>query len=184
MLEGGFGDVEDHVAEHLDEAAVRIVSKARILAATSQRFDALIIEPEVQNCVHHPRHGELRSRANAHQQRILALAQLLPLKFFQALQSFFHLLINLLGDFLAPHVFAASLSLDGETWRHGKASIGHFRQTRTFPAQFVFHLAVAVGFAPTKKIDVLRSWLLVGGFKLGFGESLRRHFDSVLFDFM
>ena len=166
---------QDHVAKHLDQAAVRVVGKTRILAATGQRFDALIVEPEVQNCVHHSWHGELRARADAYQQRVLALAQFLPLKFFQPLQRFFHLLIHLLGYFLTTHIFAASLSLDGESRRHGKAGIGHFRQTRTFAAQFILHLAVAVSFAPTKKVDVLRSWLLIGGCELGFWESLRRH---------
>ena len=48
--------IQCHLAEHLQEAPVGIVSKARIAAALGEPFDALVVQAEVQNRVHHPRH--------------------------------------------------------------------------------------------------------------------------------
>ena len=79
----GLLDFEHNVAEHLNQAAIGVVGEARIVAALGQRFDALIIQAKVQNRIHHAGHGELRARANADQQRILAFAELLPLQLFQ-----------------------------------------------------------------------------------------------------
>jgi hypothetical protein len=74
-------NIEHHVAEHLDQAAIGVIGKAGIIAALGQRFDGLVVEAEVQNGVHHAGHGELCAGANRNQQRIVARAQLLPCSF-------------------------------------------------------------------------------------------------------
>ena len=55
---------------------------------------------------------------------------------------------------LAAHVFAAGFGLNGESGRNGQAGIGHLGQARAFAAQLVLHLAVAVGFAAAKEINI------------------------------
>src|ERR1035438_1388123 len=45
-------DVEDDAAEHLDEAAIRVVGEAGILAAFGQTLDRLVVEAEVEDGVH------------------------------------------------------------------------------------------------------------------------------------
>ena len=77
-------DLQHDVAEHLDQAAIGIVGEARIVAALGQRLNALVVQAEIQNRVHHARHGKLRARAHAHQQRILASAKLLALQLLRA----------------------------------------------------------------------------------------------------
>ena len=64
VLELLLGNVENHVAEHLDEAAIGVISKAGIIAALGQRFHGLIVEAQVQNRVHHAGHGELCAGAD------------------------------------------------------------------------------------------------------------------------
>ena len=56
--------IENYVAEHLDQAAIGIIRKARIAAALGQRFNGLVIQAEVQNRVHHAGHRELCARAD------------------------------------------------------------------------------------------------------------------------
>ena len=71
-------DFQHHVAEHLDEAAVAVVGEARIAALALQRLHGLVVQAQVQDGVHHARHGKLGARPHADQQRIVGVAQLLP----------------------------------------------------------------------------------------------------------
>ena len=91
------GNVENHVAEHLDEAAIGVIGKARIVAELGQRFDGLVVEAEVENRVHHAGHGELCAGADADQQRIVAAAELLALQLLELVEGFVHLDVRSFG---------------------------------------------------------------------------------------
>ena len=45
-----------HVAVHLDETAVAVVGEPFVAAVRGQSFDAIVIEAEVEDGIHHPRH--------------------------------------------------------------------------------------------------------------------------------
>ncbi len=175
FIESMLRDFEHDAAEHLDQAAVGIGGEAWIAAAFRQGLDALIVETEVEDGVHHAGHGKLRARAHAHQQRVLALAQFLALQFLQLLERRIHLAFDFGGNTVAAHVFPASLGLDGEARRHGQPGVGHLGETCAFAAEVILHLAVAVGLAAAKRVNILRRGILVRGLNAGFGESLRRH---------
>ena len=87
FVERGLRNLQHDVAEHLNQPAVGIVGKARIVAALGQGFDALIVQAEIENRIHHAGHGKLRAGANADQQRIFALAEFLALQLFQCLSA-------------------------------------------------------------------------------------------------
>ena len=159
FLERVLGDVEHHAAEHLDQPAIGIVSEARIVAALGQAFDRLVIQAEVEDGVHHARHGELCARAHADQQRIVGAAELLPLQLFQVLERFVHLAVDFRRDVAGAHVFAAGFGLDGEAGRHGQPGVGHLGQAGAFAAQLVLHLAVTFGVSVAKEVNVLRGLL-------------------------
>ena len=91
-----------------------------------------------------------------HQQRILTRAQFLALQRFQLSQRRLHFLVDLRAE-LAAHIFAAGLGLDSESRRHRQSGVGHLGQSRTFAAQHIFHLAVAVGMAVAEEKYVLFS---------------------------
>ena len=50
-------NAHDNVTIHLKEAAVAVVSKALVFTAFGQSADGSIIEAEVEDGVHHSRHG-------------------------------------------------------------------------------------------------------------------------------
>ena len=67
--------------------------------------------------------------------------------------------MNLLVDFLRNFVAVfeeevADFCRDGEARRHGHAGLAHFGESRAFAAEDVFHLAVAVGRASAKRVNV------------------------------
>jgi hypothetical protein len=178
FLEGGLGDVEHDAAEHLDEAAIGIVGEAGIVAELGQALHRLVVQAEVEDGVHHARHGELCARAHADQQRIVGAAELLALQLLQAFERFVHLAIDLAGDSMIWHVLAAGFGLDGEAGRHGQAGIGHLGEPGAFAAQLVLHLAVTFGVAVAKEVNVLH------GFRVGsriFQFSSRSAHGEVLY---
>ena len=150
VLELLLGNIEDDVAEHLDQAAIGVVGKARIAAALGQGFDGLVVEAEVEDGVHHAGHGELCAGADGDEQRILAGAELLALQLFQPREGGMHLDVDLRADG-AAHVFAAGFGLNGESGRDGQSGIGHLGQAGAFAAEHVLHAAVAVGALPPPK---------------------------------
>jgi hypothetical protein len=63
-------DAEHHVAVHLHEAAITVPREARIAGLLRKSLDRLVVEPEIQNGVHHPRHRVARARAHGDEQRL------------------------------------------------------------------------------------------------------------------
>ncbi len=179
FFEYRFLDVEHDVAEHLNQAAIGVVGKARIVGALGERFDALVVEAEVEDRVHHARHRELGARTHAYQQRVVALAELLALQALELGQRFIHLPVDVFRHRALTHVLAAGLGLDGEAGRHGKAGVGHLGKASAFAAENVFHLAVAVGLAAAEGVHIFRGrglrcgWFCFDDF--GIRESRRCH---------
>ena len=68
-------DPHDHIAEHGDEPPVGVVGEARIAGPPSKSLDRFVVEPEVENGVHHARHGEHGAGADREEQRVLGIAQ-------------------------------------------------------------------------------------------------------------
>src|SRR5581483_2857376 len=177
FIESVLRDVEHHVAEHLNQTTIRIVGKARVVRAARQRFHRNVVQPEVQDRVHHARHAELGARAHAHQQRVLARAELLLLQVFQPAQRRFHLLGHCLAHAaVGAHVFAAGVGLDGEAGRHGQAGVGHLRKPRARAAERVLHLAVALGLPAAEEVNVFGGMLRASlRARLSLRNRLRAH---------
>jgi hypothetical protein len=72
-------NIQHDVAKHLDQSPIGIGCKPWILAPLSQRLHTLVVQAEIENRIHHARHGKLCARADAYQQRVLALSELLAL---------------------------------------------------------------------------------------------------------
>ena len=52
-------EVEHDAPVHRDEAAVGVVGEALVVRLLGEAFDRIVVEPEVEDRVHHPGHGEL-----------------------------------------------------------------------------------------------------------------------------
>lgn len=81
VLDGGLEqlavDALHGVAEHLDEAAVRVPGELLVAGLGGESRQAGVGEADVEDGVHHAGHGELGAGAYGDQQRVVGLAELL-----------------------------------------------------------------------------------------------------------
>ena len=68
-------DLEHDVGIHLDEAAIGIIGETGVARSFRQRLDRLVVEPEVEDGVHHAGHRGARARAHRKQERIGRVAE-------------------------------------------------------------------------------------------------------------
>ena len=71
-------DPVDRLAVHLDQAPVRVVGEAAVARALAEPFDRVVVEADVEDRVHHPRHRDRRAGADGDEQRVVAVAEALP----------------------------------------------------------------------------------------------------------
>jgi len=75
VLEMMMVDAEHHLSVHLDEAPVAVIGEALVAAALGEAVDGLIVEPEIEHRIHHPRHRRAGARAHRDQQRVRGIAE-------------------------------------------------------------------------------------------------------------
>jgi hypothetical protein len=175
VLVGGL-QVEDDVAVHLHEAPVGIVREARIAGLADQAFDGLVVQPEVQDGVHHPRHRRTGARPHRHQQRLGGITEAAAGDLLDACHGLAHLLAQngRIGAAVGI-VVRAHLGRDGQARRDRQPELGHLGQVGALAAQQVLHVGAAVGPSAAEAVHVLGS--LGGGSRLGLlrpGRRLRR----------
>ena len=82
---------------HGDEAAVAIERKAAIARELGQTFNSVVIQAQIQNRIHHPRHRRPRARAHRHQQRIGGVAEFFACQLFNMANPARDLRIHIFG---------------------------------------------------------------------------------------
>ena len=158
------------VAVHLEEAPVRIPRETRVTALFGHDLHHLIVHAQVQDRVHHPRHGITSPGPDGQQKRVVAVPQLLT----HGLLDFGQGRLNLVVEFRRITFFvlvkvSADFGRDREAGRHRQSDPRHLRQVRSFSTQKRPHLAITIRFTVPKIIDVPN---LLGGFRL-FGRWFR-----------
>ena len=143
-FKGGLGQFHYNIREHLDEAAVGVARKARVIGQLGNSFADLIVHTQVQDGVHHAGHGSTCARAHGNEQRTLRIAQSLAGHFFEFIKIFHNLFLDIWIDGLAILVIpGAGFCGDGEALRHRHAEIGHFGQICALAAEQLTHRAVS-----------------------------------------
>ncbi len=146
LLEVLLRDLGHDVAEHLDEAAVGVVGEAGVVGAGGEALHADVVEPEVEDGVHHPGHRELGAAAHRDQQGVLFVAEALADGLLEGLEVGRDLAREPHGELVvAAQVLDAGLGGDGEALRHGQAEPRHLRDVRALAPEEVAHLAPALG---------------------------------------
>ncbi len=150
------GLLHDDVGVHHDEAAVGVIDETRVLGLLDEARDGLGAQADVQDGVHHARHGGTGAGAAAHEEGILRVAELLAHDLLRGLEG---------GRDLGPQfgrvaatqavVFRAALGRDGETGRDGHPEKVHFGEVRTLATEELTHFAVTFGLLGTEAIDSL-----------------------------
>ena len=122
-------DAVDDLAVHLDQTPIRVVGEPRIARRPRLTLDGDVVQAEVQDRVHHPRHRHRRARPHRDEQRIGRIAEPLAGPLLER------------RDVLARprrrgpperarrcHVRAARVGRDREPRRHGHAQRRHLGQ--------------------------------------------------------
>ena len=86
----------------------------------------------------------------------VGIAQLLADLRFEFLQRRQNLLVDLVGNLVAVlEIDVADFGRNGESGRHGHSGAAHLGEPGALAAEDVFHLAVAIGRAAAKAINVV-----------------------------
>ncbi len=172
VLERLLWNLEDDVAEHLDEAAVAIEREAAVLRPPLQSLHRIVVEAEIEDGGHHAGHRELRAGADGDEQRVVGRSERGAGGYLELLHVPGDLGIDRSGNLrLLLVVDVADLGRDRESRRHGEPGVGHFGQAGAFAPEQVLHGAVAVGSAVPEEIHVLSGF---GIGDSGLAYTLRR----------
>ena len=68
-------DAEDGLAEHLDQPPVGVPGEPLVARLLGQAVDRVVRQADVQDGVHHARHGEFRAGPDADQERVGGIAE-------------------------------------------------------------------------------------------------------------
>ena len=147
LLEVLLAHFHNNVREHLDETSVGVIYKtleSRIRVALDHCSYNVVIQTQVQDSVHHTRHGCTCAGTNGNQQRIVQIAELLAVDFFHLLNAVHNLRHDLIVDLAAVFiVLCTSLSCNCEALRYRKTDAGHFGQVCALASEKVAHGHVA-----------------------------------------
>ncbi len=136
-------ETADHVAVHADEPAVAVVGEARIAGGCDDALDGRVVEAQIQDGVHHPRHGGAGARAHAEEQRVRGVAELLAGVLLQRGEGGLHLGVQAGGVVLVRGVVIADLGRDREPRGHRQADGGHLGEVGPLAAEQLLHVLVA-----------------------------------------
>ena len=171
-------EIQHDVAVHLHETAVGIVCETLVARALDQSLHRGVVEAEVEDGVHHARHGRARARADGKKEGILRVAELRLHLAFDFPQRIHHLLLQhgRIG-LLVVVVIGAHFGRDGESRGNGETDVDHFGEVGALAAEQVLHVGLAFGFLSAEEVHVLLSAgaaLRGGGFGFRLGHGLLR----------
>ena len=146
FLEVLFAHLHDHVGVHLDEPTIGVIGEAGVAGLAGEGFHHGVVEAQVQDGVHHARHGSAGAGTDGDQQRVVQVAELLAAHLLELLHVLVDLGQDLVVDPLAVIIeLDAGFGGDGEALGHGHAQVGHLGQVRALAAQQVAHVLGAFG---------------------------------------
>jgi hypothetical protein len=152
VLEVPLGEIEHDVGEHHQEAAIGIVREPRVAGVPRKPFHRLVVQSEVEDRVHHPRHGELRPRPDGDKQRVFRIAEFLPERPLELREVRRDLRLDILGKLPAvPVIQVAGVGADGKPRRNRHAEVRHLGESRSLPAEDVLHRPVPLGLTAPEK---------------------------------
>ena len=135
-------DAVDRLAEHLDEAPVAVARELLVAGRAREPRDGDVVEPDVEDRVHHPRHRDRGARANGDEERILGVAEALAGLLLEPRDGGVDLRVEPLDLAARSHVRAARVGRDREAGGNGDAELGHLREADPLAAE---KLAASVG---------------------------------------
>ncbi len=153
----GFGFYFHYNASiHLKETAVGVPGELCIAGLLGKCFNDFVVNPEIEDGVHHAGHRLTRPGANGEEKRILEIPKFLPHGLFDLGNIRLDFGIQSLGILLTVIVVVgANFRRDGETSRNGNSDTAHFGEVCTFTPKESFHRSISVALSCAEVIDIL-----------------------------
>ena len=138
-------DFHYDVGVHLDKPSIAVPRPSLIASLSGDGVDHGLIQAQVQDGIHHARHGCPGTGAHRHKQRILGIAELLAGDLLHFANMLIDLPLDLVVDLL-PVLIVLSTSVRGdrESLRHRQPQLGHLRQVCTLAAEKLTHIRIAL----------------------------------------
>ena len=137
-------DVHDGTAIHGDQPPIRVPSKSLISRCFYEALHRCIIEPDVQDRVHHAWHGEDRTGTHGHQQWIVGVAQLATKCVFETAKCGSDLHTKCRRLLIMSQKPPTSLSRDSKSRGHRQAQTRHLCKVGALATEEFFLVAVAL----------------------------------------
>ena len=123
------GDSLGDVGEHEDETTIAVIGESFVVGLLGEGFDGFVIETEIEDGVHHARHGNSGTGTNGDEKGVGALSESLSGSLLKSGNAFLDLVLEIGGDGSAGIVIKrASFGGDGEAIGDANADMGHFGQ--------------------------------------------------------
>ena len=135
VLEGVRVDAVDDLAVHLDQPPVGVVGEPPVARGRREALDRLVVQAEVEDRVHHPRHRDRRARAHGEEKRVGGVAEALAGRLLEPAQVLDHLRLEPLRQVAGRHVGAAGVGRDREAGRDGQPERRHLGEPGALAAE-------------------------------------------------
>ncbi len=135
---------KDGLAEHLDQAPVRVPDEPLVSGCLDQALDREVVEADVEHRLHHAGHRVLGSGPHAHQERIDGVAESASDLVLESAQGHGDLHLQIVRQTIVLQVVPAGLGRDDEARGHRQAQPSHLRKVGTLAAQQVLLVLVAL----------------------------------------
>ena len=150
--------MQHDVAVHLNESTKRVEGESGTAAVVSKTLNGPIVQPEVEDRLHHPRHRHRRTRSHRHEQRVVRIAEALAGRLLESAHVLLDFLLQPRGRLTGPQKFDAAVARDREARRYGNAKIGHLGEVCAFAAEGFLHVLRSLGTPGAEEIDTLRTF--------------------------
>ena len=141
-------NTHDNIAEHLDESSVAVPCETLITGFLDKSLKGIRIETEVENRVHHARHGLCGTRADRNEKRILLVSELRAHELLKLSEVFKHFLSQAFGiGSLMGIKIGTGFSRDRESWRNRKSNACHVSEIGTLASQKILHVSSSFSLA-------------------------------------
>ena len=139
-------NTHDDVGEHLDKATIAVPGKARILRLGDKALDRIVVEAQVEDCVHHTGHGERSARADRHEQRVGGVAELFAAAGLKVCLGGYDLIECAFGpDVAGTGVLDTGLAGNGKATGNRQADTAHLGKVSALATKHEVHGLVALG---------------------------------------
>ena len=138
-------DVQHGLAEHLQQPPVGVPGEPLVAGERGQALDRLVVEPDVQDGVHHAGHGEHGARTHRDQQRVARVTEVVAHGLLHVVQVLGDLVVERVGGLALVEVDAAGVGRDREASGDGQADLDHLGEVGALPAEKRFLVLVALG---------------------------------------